>query len=214
VVECREGIIGIAHPAVAVVPVAGAAGGLGQASGASRDDGAGVFVLVNLEGQRRADNLRLVEVADAGAFHPLAPVESNVIGAAAARQLLLAVLAHRAAGHAHARRASERLNFPDEHQRLVVALVLQKARRKVGDAIATIGRGNLRAEHVGVGEVPLLRGKLSVGRLNAVLAAFLLVEQRAKHKTAIEARPAKPANGRVGANECQEGAVADHAHVI
>ena len=74
IIEGREDVVRVAHPAEAVVPVTGAAGGFGQAGGAGRNHGPGVFVLVNFQGQSRANHLRLVEAANAGALHPVAPV--------------------------------------------------------------------------------------------------------------------------------------------
>ena len=55
---------------------------------------------------------------------------------------------------------------------------------------------------------------LAGGRAHAVFSALARVEQAAKHKAAVEARPAQPGHGRVFANEAQEGAIAYQTHVV
>ena len=272
VVEGRQDVVGVAHPAEAVVPVAPRARRLGQRSSAGRDDGAGVLVLVNFQGQGRANHLRLVEATDAGALHPKLPVGhrfaqkplgrafqrgfqrgavgeyevvglvehkvllvddvgerdvggeadflgqpaiGNVVGAAPPAQLQRPVLAHRRAHHPHPRRAADRLQLANNHQRLVVAVVLREARGEVGDAVAPVGGADFRAQHVGVLLVVLVRVEhITLRGPHAELAALLRVKQATENKAAVEARPAQPAHGRIGADEGQVGAVANQAEVV
>lgn len=77
VIERGYNIIGIAHPAVAVIPVAAGVHILRQAGGAGGDDGAGILILVNFQGEGGADDIRLEVVGDGGLFNPAAPVEGR-----------------------------------------------------------------------------------------------------------------------------------------
>ena len=139
----------------------------------------------------------------------------NVVGTAAAAQFQLTVLAHWPAGHPHARRATQRLHLPNEHQWLIIPVVLREAGRKIRDAVAAVGGINLGAQHVGIGQVILARSEFqALGGPNAEFAALLVIQQIAKNKAAVEARPAQPAHRRIGADEAQKGAVANQAQVV
>ncbi len=74
VIESIEGIVGIPHPAIAVIPVPAGAGGLRHACCPGCNDGSGIFILMQFEDQSRADDLILENIGNGGVFYPLYPV--------------------------------------------------------------------------------------------------------------------------------------------
>src|SRR5262245_16227341 len=72
--KCRQRKIGIAQPAIAVVPVASSAQLLRKARREGCQYGAGVLIAVELQGQSRADNFLLMQQRDRAVFDPDAPV--------------------------------------------------------------------------------------------------------------------------------------------
>ena len=77
----------VAEPAEAVIPVAARAGVLGQARRRRCEQRARVLVLVELQRERRADDLLLVVARDARALHPAAPVVERALEEALGRLL-------------------------------------------------------------------------------------------------------------------------------
>ena len=73
-VERRDHEVAVAQPAVAIVPVAAAARGLGQRGRHGRDDGARVVERGELDGDRGSDDLFLPLERNAEESHPVVPV--------------------------------------------------------------------------------------------------------------------------------------------
>ena len=84
--EGAERVVGVAQPAVAVVPGPPAPRRLGDRRGHRRDDRAGVLEAVELERERRADDLALVERRDVAVLHPALPVAHRLAQEAVAQR--------------------------------------------------------------------------------------------------------------------------------
>ena len=70
---------GIAQPAVAIVPVALRAGRLGDRRRMGGDDGAGLLEVAELQGDGRADDLRLAFQRDRQGAHPVEPILAGAL---------------------------------------------------------------------------------------------------------------------------------------
>ncbi|MCY1506738.1 hypothetical protein D9M68_409920 [compost metagenome] len=116
--------------------------------------------------------------------------------------------------HADARRAGNGAHAAHHHERTEVARAAVKARREIGDLDA-LPRAveQLRAQHGGVGLVPLLAGG-EVLDLDGPGAGLLAgVQQRVEDRVAVEARQAAPDGAGARIDERAVGAVADHADI-
>src|SRR6185503_11471354 len=82
-IERVDDEVAVAQPAVAVVPVAARAGGLGNRRRDRGDDRAGVVAGVLLQRDRRADHLVLPFERDGEAAHPVAPGVGGLVDEAA-----------------------------------------------------------------------------------------------------------------------------------
>src|SRR5205085_1825741 len=109
---------------------------------------------------------------------------------------------HRAARHAHQRRALNRLDDSPQRGGAEVALVLREARREVDDAELAVGRGEHRLEHVRVLEIAL-HAVLPARWCNLERAA-LGVEQPAEDGRRVEARQAGPLDAALARDERRE----------
>ena len=71
--------MGIAQPAIAIVPVSRTAWFFGQAGGERREDRPGVFITVEFQCQGRTDDFLLIDDRDRALFHPGSPVLGRLI---------------------------------------------------------------------------------------------------------------------------------------
>ena len=78
-VQGPDGIVGVADPAVAIVPVAAASGEFGHRCGHGRDDGPGLLIDAELEGDGRTDHRVLVIERDVEGADPVGPVGHRAI---------------------------------------------------------------------------------------------------------------------------------------
>ena len=84
--EGRQGVVGVAQPAVAVVPRPAASGRLGDRGRHRRDDGPRVLEAVELQRQGRADHLLLEERRDVAVLDPALPVARRLVEEALAQR--------------------------------------------------------------------------------------------------------------------------------
>ncbi len=78
-VERLHGVIGVADPAVAIVPVAPGIGMLGDRGGERGDDRAGFLMLAKLQRDRRSDHHVLPFERGGEAAHPALPLDDRVV---------------------------------------------------------------------------------------------------------------------------------------
>ena len=78
-VQRLDRIIGIAHPAVAIVPVAATVRMFGNGGGQRRHDRAGILMLAELERDRRADHRFLIFGRGGQPAHPAAPFAQRIV---------------------------------------------------------------------------------------------------------------------------------------
>ena len=192
---------GIAQPAIAVIPVAGAARGLGNGGGHRRDDRAAVLVLAQLEGDGAADHRVLPFQRDGQVAGPFAPV---VLGA------LLRFL--RVAGERAVQRlvhAQYQFHGVGEHERQRLA---DEAHRHVGGQ----AQGEIRQQPAQVVAAPGAFGNACapVGQRPRQHADARVAGQRAdapdQARRTVEAVVAAPARGEVDHFHLAAMGVAQH----
>ncbi len=144
-------VIGVADPAVAVVPVAPALGRLGHRGGHGRDDRAGFLIGAELQRDRRADHRLLTVERQVEGAHPVLPIGDGAVqggGDAGADVLVVALVGTEEEGVGPLQPEGPLVEDvghrtvggqPEGHVRAQIADVVRTVRR-FGPARAPVGR--------------------------------------------------------------------------